>query len=323
MRGLRLEAFASVLNREELAELLAKLAADAEAAAQRAGGSLLRFAEERFAAIFPSDAGGTGPAHTLKAIHGALTIVLAAQRLKPWTVSRFAGRDVPEVAVSVGIHLGTARLAPGRATGAVMDVASSLAQSGQALRWSIVASREAATAAGFALVSGRSARVKVPKAKGKLAVVEIKGVEKSDRLAPDAAKVATLIGAAVDRNAGTDFAVATIVEYAMGEAGTGVMVRSPDYLSPELVNGDPADMQTDVYTLGLLLYEMLTGQRPYMSADLSRVMMDHLSAPVPKLPAALERFQPLLDRLMAKNRKERFESVAEAIGFMAQQNRPA
>jgi len=96
------------------------------------------------------------------------------------------------------------------------------------------------------------------------------------------------------------------------------MLRSPEYLSPEMINGVAADVRSDIYCLGLLLHEMLTGQRPYASPDLSKVMMDHLKAPVPKLPAPHERFQPLLDKLMAKKTEERFASVQDVIAFMGE-----
>jgi serine/threonine protein kinase len=115
-----------------------------------------------------------------------------------------------------------------------------------------------------------------------------------------------------------DFALASAVEYAVGEGESGVMLRSPEYLSPEMINGAPADVRSDIYCLGLLLHEMLTGQRPYASPDLSRVMMDHLHAAVPVLPAPHERLQPLLEKLMAKTVAERFASVHDVIGFMGE-----
>lgn len=115
-----------------------------------------------------------------------------------------------------------------------------------------------------------------------------------------------------------DFALASAVEYAVGEGESGLMLRSPEYLSPEMINGAPADVRSDIYCLGLLLHEMLTGQRPYASPDLSRVMMDHLHAAVPTLPSPHERFQPLLDKLMAKNVAERFASVHDVVGFMGE-----
>jgi len=114
-----------------------------------------------------------------------------------------------------------------------------------------------------------------------------------------------------------DFALASAIEYAIGEGDSGVMLRSPEYLSPETLNGQPADVRSDIYTLGLLFHEMLTGQRAYASPDLSKVMMDQLNAPVPTLPALHEKFQPLLDKLMAKKLPERFASVGEVISFMS------
>jgi CheY-like chemotaxis protein len=115
-----------------------------------------------------------------------------------------------------------------------------------------------------------------------------------------------------------DFALASAVEYAIGEGDAGVMLRSPEYLSPETINGSPADVRSDIYTLGLLFHEMLTGQRAYASPDLSKVMADQLSAAVPGLPAPYEKFQPLLNQLMAKTLAERFASVADVIAFMAE-----
>jgi serine/threonine protein kinase len=115
-----------------------------------------------------------------------------------------------------------------------------------------------------------------------------------------------------------DFALAKVVEYAVAEGESGVLLRSPDYLSPEMINGEPADVRSDLYVLGLLLHEMLTGRRAYASPDLSKVMLDQLNAPVPVLPPPHERFQPLLEKLMAKSPGERFASVAELMAFMAE-----
>lgn len=115
-----------------------------------------------------------------------------------------------------------------------------------------------------------------------------------------------------------DFALARVVEYAVAEGESGVMLRSPDYLSPEMINGEPADVRSDIYMLGLLLHEMLTGKRAYANPDLSKVMMDQLDAPVPVLPSPHECFQPLLEKLMAKNMAGRFASVADLLAFMAE-----
>ncbi len=115
-----------------------------------------------------------------------------------------------------------------------------------------------------------------------------------------------------------DVSLAKVVEYAVAEGESGVLLRTPDYLSPEIINGQAADIRSDIYSLGLLLHEMLTGKRAYDSPDLSKVMMDQLNAPVPTLPEAHAKFQPLLEKLMAKRLDDRFASVGDVIAFMSE-----
>jgi serine/threonine protein kinase/DNA-binding NarL/FixJ family response regulator len=115
-----------------------------------------------------------------------------------------------------------------------------------------------------------------------------------------------------------DFALARVVEYAVGEGESGVVLRPPDYLPPEVISGQAADVRSDIYALGLLLHEMLTGRRAYASPDLSKVMMDQLNAPVPTLPAPHGKFQPLLDKLMAKKLEDRFASIGDVMAFVGE-----
>ncbi len=94
---------------------------------------------------------------------------------------------------------------------------------------------------------------------------------------------------------------------------TGVLRGSPYYMSPEQALGDQLDGRSDFYSLGIILYEMLTGQKPYTGGTALDVLQQHVSAPPPQLPQALERYQPLLTRLVAKSRNERVASAAEII----------
>ena len=94
---------------------------------------------------------------------------------------------------------------------------------------------------------------------------------------------------------------------------TGVLRGSPYYMSPEQALGDQLDGRSDFYGLGIILYEMLTGSKPYTGGTALDVLQQHVNAPPPQLPQALERYQPLLTRLVAKSRGERFATAAEII----------
>jgi len=95
---------------------------------------------------------------------------------------------------------------------------------------------------------------------------------------------------------------------------TGVLRGSPYYMSPEQALGDQLDGRSDFYSLGIILYEMLTGQKPYTGGTALDVLQQHVSGPPPRLPQPLERYQPLLTRLVAKARSERFGTAAEIVG---------
>jgi DNA-binding NarL/FixJ family response regulator len=99
---------------------------------------------------------------------------------------------------------------------------------------------------------------------------------------------------------------------------TGVLRGSPYYMSPEQALGDVLDGRSDFYSLGIILYEMLTGQKPYTGGSALDVLQQHVSAPTPQLPQSLERYQPFLTRLIAKQRTERFSAAGEIITAAAE-----
>jgi len=89
-------------------------------------------------------------------------------------------------------------------------------------------------------------------------------------------------------------------------------------MSPEQALGDVLDTRSDFYSLGIILHEMLTGQKPYTGGTALDVLQQHVSAPPPQLPQSLERFQPLLARLVAKQREERFATAADIIAAVGE-----
>ena len=82
-------------------------------------------------------------------------------------------------------------------------------------------------------------------------------------------------------------------------------IGTPHYMSPEQLQGSELDGRSDLYSLGVVLYQLLTGRLPYQGTDGWAVGMQHISAALPKLPAHLNRYQGLIDALMAKKPEQR------------------
>src|SRR6202044_2135126 len=105
-----------------------------------------------------------------------------------------------------------------------------------------------------------------------------------------------------------DFGLARRSLDEIGNTGVGQVLGSPYYISPEQAQGKRVDVRTDLYSLGVMFYEMLTGQRPYNGRTALTIMTQH-STP----PEATAAQQPLLDRLMAKNPNLRYASAEELL----------
>ncbi len=92
---------------------------------------------------------------------------------------------------------------------------------------------------------------------------------------------------------------------------TGMLVGTPTYMSPEQINALDVDGRSDLYALGVLFYELLTGVAPFAGDTPIAVLMAHLTTPPAPLPAQFGDFQPVIDRMLAKNRDERFANLKD------------
>lgn len=111
----------------------------------------------------------------------------------------------------------------------------------------------------------------------------------------------------------TDFGIAKQLDTDIELTSTGIFLGSPNYISPEQADGRVVDGRSDIYSLGCILYEMLTGSKPFDFNSVIDVIIQHKQAPIPVLPEELQEFQPLLNRMMAKHPDDRFQNADELL----------
>ena len=109
----------------------------------------------------------------------------------------------------------------------------------------------------------------------------------------------------------TDFGIAKAQksEGATRLTQTGMMIGTPTYMSPEQATGSELDGRSDQYALGVLFFEMLTGSAPFEGSTPIQVVLAHLNTPPPPLPPQFAFFQPLMDRMLAKDREQRYPDL--------------
>ncbi len=115
-----------------------------------------------------------------------------------------------------------------------------------------------------------------------------------------------------------DFGLAKIANSIEKLTKPDLTVGTPDYMSPEQIQGLDIDCRTDIYSLGVVLYEMLIGEVPYKANNYISLAMKHLKKKIPKLPKKIKFLQPLLNQMMAKDRDKRVSNVSQLISLLNQ-----
>ncbi len=113
-----------------------------------------------------------------------------------------------------------------------------------------------------------------------------------------------------------DFGLARQLGLESDITGIGTIFGTPHYMSPEQGHGSPLDERSDLYSLGVVLHEMLTGEKPYTAEAPLAVIYKHANAPIPRLPASVGHLQGLLDALLAKRPADRPGSAAAIVALI-------
>jgi tRNA A-37 threonylcarbamoyl transferase component Bud32/DNA-binding NarL/FixJ family response regulator len=114
-----------------------------------------------------------------------------------------------------------------------------------------------------------------------------------------------------DQIALIDFGLAKHEALELEITDTGLIFGTPHYMSPEQGHGQDIDLRSDLYSLGVMLFEMLAGQKPYTATNPMAIIYMHRNAPLPRLPEPLAELQPLIDRMLAKRPADRFIDALE------------
>ena len=124
-------------------------------------------------------------------------------------------------------------------------------------------------------------------------------------------KPSNLMFRADDTLALADFGISKRLHDTTDLTASSGILGTPSYIAPEQAQGEPVDARADLYSAGIIFYELLTGRKPYRAESAAGLVYQHVHAPVPQLPSPLAPIQPLLDLLLAKRAEDRFDSATE------------
>ncbi|WP_339829958.1 serine/threonine-protein kinase, partial [uncultured Arenimonas sp.] len=121
-----------------------------------------------------------------------------------------------------------------------------------------------------------------------------------------------------DRPLLTDFGIALSKRDSTRITTAGLAVGSGGYMAPEQARGEVVDGRADLYSVGVLAYELLTGHLPFQAADPLALALMHAQDPVPRLAPEKKHWQPFIDRAMAKSPDNRYRNAQQMLGALNQ-----
>ena len=110
-----------------------------------------------------------------------------------------------------------------------------------------------------------------------------------------------------------DFGISKKLDTNDGLTTVGQVLGTPHYMSPEQGEGKTVDTRSDLYSAGVLLYELLTGEKPFAAKTPVALIYQHIFADIPRLPRVISQYQPIIDRALVKQADDRYQTAMEFI----------
>ena len=113
-----------------------------------------------------------------------------------------------------------------------------------------------------------------------------------------------------------DFGLAKRMRLKMEITGSGEIFGTPYYMSPEQGHGNGVDQRSDIYSLGVIFFEMLTGEKPFGGDTAMGIIYKHANARIPLLRPRLAKYQALINMLLAKKPDDRLQTADEVLEWL-------
>lgn len=114
-----------------------------------------------------------------------------------------------------------------------------------------------------------------------------------------------------------DYGAATNLLVESGFIAADEIYCTPYYVSPERALDEPSGIPSDIYSLGIIFYELLMGEKPYHGSTEMELMMQHVLAPIPLFPPEYENYQPLLNKMLAKDQRDRLQRAIDVGHYLS------